>query len=466
VDRLAHVRRRLEDLPRLAATHEAPGVSVAVLVDGQVMEGTAGVLNLRTGVQVTPDSLFMIQSITKVWTATLVMQLVDDGLIELDVPVRAYLPRFRTADDGASARITVRHLLTHTGGFEGDIWAATTAGEDALQRFVEDLVSRAPQNSRPGEMYSYCNAGYGVLGRLVEVLRNTAYPTAVRQYLAEPLGIDELASCADEALAFRTAIGHVRPSPHAAQRPSKLWAVMPASNPAAGNQLAMSARALIAFASMHLTDGQASGGTRLLSTASAQAMREPQVDHPAAIGTPARHGLGWMLAPRAGVVEHGGDTIGVSAQLRLVPEHGIAGAILTNSDAAGPIADNLLDPLLVDLAGIGPEPEPPSPDADARVPAPERYVGRYQTRPSQREVTVDEDGRLWLTVTQRNEALTMAEAAGVPVETDRYEMRPVDGDVFVLTDSSGTTVQVVEFLGAADRARFLHIGGRAAPRTD
>jgi CubicO group peptidase (beta-lactamase class C family) len=88
------VRRRLDvDLARLATEHEVPGVSVAVLVDGQVTVGTAGVLNLRTGVEVTPDSLFMIQSITKVWTATLVMQLVDDGLVELDVPVRTYVPR-------------------------------------------------------------------------------------------------------------------------------------------------------------------------------------------------------------------------------------------------------------------------------------------------------------------------------------------------------------------------------------
>ena len=289
--RFEDVRRRLDDdLPRLAAAYEVPGVSVAVLVDGQVMEGTTGVVNLRTGVEVTSDSLFMIQSITKVWTATLVMQLVDDGLIELDVPVRTYLPRFRTADARASADITVRHLLAHTGGFEGDIWAATTAGEDALQRFVEDLVSRAPQHARPGEMYSYCSAGYGVLGRLVEVLRQAPYATALRRYLAGPLGVGELAFCADEALAFRTAIGHVRSGPDAAQRPTKVWAVMPASNPAAGNQLAMSARALIAFARMHLADGLAPDGTRLLSSASARAMRERQVDHPAAPGACADRG--------------------------------------------------------------------------------------------------------------------------------------------------------------------------------
>lgn len=463
--RFEDVRRRLDhDLPRLAAAHEVPGVSVAVLVDGQVAEGTTGVVNLRTGVAVTPDSLFMIQSITKVWTATLVMQLVDDGLVELDVPVRTYLPRFRTAAERASAEITVRHLLTHTGGFEGDIWAATTAGEDALQRFVEDLVPGAPQHARPGEMYSYCSAGYGVLGRLVEVLRQASYATALRRYLAGPLGVEELAFCADEALAFRTAIGHARPGPGAAQRPLKAWAVMPASNPAAGNQLAMPARALIAFARMHLADGLAPDGTRLLSPASARAMRERQVDHPAAIGAPAGRGLGWTLAPQPAVVEHGGDTIGVMALLRMVPEQGIAVALLANGDAAGPLADNLLAPLLSDLAAIEPSPELPVPDAGVRVPEPERYVGRYETRPARSEVTLDQDGGLWLTVSERNEALTMAEAAGVPAGRYRYELRQVDGDIFVLTDSSGA-VQPGEFLGAAGPARFLHCGGRAAPRT-
>jgi CubicO group peptidase (beta-lactamase class C family) len=256
MDRIEEVRRRLgEDLPRLASVHEVPGVSVTVLVDGRVVEGVSGVVNLRTGVQVTPAALFMIQSIAKVWTATLVMQLVDDGLVELDAPVRTYLPFFRTEDEAASAKITVRHLLTHTGGFEGDIWAATTCGDDALERFVEDLVSQAPQHARPGQMYSYCSAGFGVLGRLVEVLRDMTYASALRRYLADPLGIEEIAFCADEALAFRTAIGHTRLSSDAALQPLTTWALLPPSNPAAGNQLAMSARALIAFARMHLADG-------------------------------------------------------------------------------------------------------------------------------------------------------------------------------------------------------------------
>jgi CubicO group peptidase (beta-lactamase class C family) len=465
--RIDDVRRWLdENLPRRAARHGVPGASVAVLAGGQSVESATGVVNLRTGVEVTPDTLFMIQSITKVWTATLVMQLADEGLVELDGPVRAYVPEFRTADERVSAQVTVRHLLTHTGGFEGDLWAATTAGSDALQRFVEDLVSGAQQRSGPGEMYSYCNAGYGVLGRLVEVLRRMPYEVAVRRYLAEPLGIAELAFCADEALLFRTAVGHGRPSPGAALRPLDAWAVMPASNPAAGNQLAMSARALLAFARMHLADGMAPDGMRLLSKASVLAMRERQVDHRAAIGAASGHGLGWSLSSRPGVIEHGGDAIGVTALLRLVPGKGVAVAVLTNGDSAGPFIEELADPLLADLAGVPPAAPLPRPPAGARVTEPRRYAGRYETRQTVHDVTLDPDGRLWVTVTQRNEQLAMAERAGVPGNPSRHELRPVGAGTFVLVDESGISRQAVEFMNTDDsgQAQFLHTG-RAAKRT-
>ncbi|MGI3784025.1 MAG: serine hydrolase domain-containing protein, partial [Janthinobacterium lividum] len=86
------------DLHRLATELDVPGVSVALASGSQIVEATFGVINTHTNVTVTPDALFQIQSITKIFTATLVMQLVDDGLVELDQPVRAYLPEFHTAD--------------------------------------------------------------------------------------------------------------------------------------------------------------------------------------------------------------------------------------------------------------------------------------------------------------------------------------------------------------------------------
>lgn len=459
MERIDEVRRRLDvDLPRLAVAHGVPGVSVAVFTGGEVVEATTGVVNLRTGVPVTPDTLFMIQSITKVWTAALTMQLVDEGLISLDAPVRTYLPAFRTADEGVSARITVRHLLTHAGGFEGDIWAPTTCGTDALERFVDDLVSRAPQYAAPGEMYSYCSAGYGVLGRLVEVLRGAPYADALRRHLAVPLGIDELAFSADEALGFRAAIGHVGGDTGSPLRPCRVWAAMPPSNPAAGNQLAMSARGLLAFGRMHLSDGRAADGTPVLSDRSLRAMREWQIDHPAAAGDRTGHGLGWMLRDQGRTVEHAGDSYGVAALLRIVPDRGLAVAVAGNG---GSFAD-LVSDLIGDIAGVTPAAPPPTAEA---VPDPRRYVGRYQTRVARHDVILDGSGRLRLTDSALNEAVTVARAAGASVTPQESWLRHIAGDAFAVTDRSGRVVGAAEFLGVggSGRAQFLHTG-RAAPR--
>ena len=367
------IRRHLDRLPALTTTHGVPGVSVAVLADGEIQTGVAGVLNARTSVEVTPDSLFMIQSITKVWTATLVMQLVDDGLVDLDRPVRDYIPGFRTADEGASARITARHLLTHTGGFEGDLWAATTDNSDALEVFVGELVRHAPQVLPPGTRYSYCSAGYGVLGRLVEIQRRMPYPEAVRRHLTTPLGITDIAFSANEALGFRSAIGHTGSG--RMQEPLRVWAVMPASNPAAGNQLAMSATALIRFAEMHLSAGIIDGA-RVLSADAVRAMQQLQFEQPGI--APTRQGLGWMLSSEPEIVGHGGDTIGVFANLKLVPERGIAVAVLTNSDHGSALTADLVGPLLRDLAGLEPQPPATVPAPGAEIPNPDRYVGNLR----------------------------------------------------------------------------------------
>ena len=361
----------------------------------------------------------MVQSVTKVLTATLVMQLVDEGLVALEDPVHLHLAEFRNADVAASRRVTVRHLLTHTGGFEGDIWAPTSSGGDALERFVVDLVGRARQDFPPGERFSYCNAGFGVLGRLVEVHRGLTYEKALRAYVAEPLGMGELAFSADQALAFRTAIGHVTnaiDATDAAPRPLRHWAVMPPSNPAAGNQLAMSARGLLAFARVHLQDGRSPGGGTVLAEATAQSMRRRQVDHPAVLGPHSHHGLGWWLE-RGELVEHAGGSTGVTALLRLAPRHDLAAVVLTNSESGGNLIDELLEPLFADLPGVA----PPTPQP-AMVPTPthidiREYIGTYASRQVRATVSRGDDGRLRLDRIALGDSLAMAALAGITVST-------------------------------------------------
>src|SRR5918993_3067485 len=125
--------------PRLAAlvrdaveAHGVPGAAVGVLLGSDTAVATAGVANVTTGVAVSPDTLFQVGSLTKLYTATLVLQAHSAGVLALDEPVRAQLQEFSVADPGATLEITPRHLLTHTSGIAGDHLHDTGANPDAL----------------------------------------------------------------------------------------------------------------------------------------------------------------------------------------------------------------------------------------------------------------------------------------------------------------------------------------------
>ena len=341
------------------------------------------------------------------------MQLVDRGPGRAGRPVRAYLPVFRTADEGASARITVRHLLTHTGGFEGDIWAATTAGEDALQRFVEDSVAarrsvlgraRCTRIATPG---TACSAGWWrcCAARRTPERCGGTWPARWASRRSPSARTRRWPSAPRSVTSGR--------GPDAALRPSQVWAVLPPSNPAAGNQLAMSARALIAFARMHLADGLAPGGTRLLSGPSAPAMRERQVDHPAAIGWTCRAWARLDAGEAAGGGRARGRRAGAGAALlRTVPEQGVAVAMLTNGGEPGPLVNDAGGPVAARPRRCRARARAAAPAADVRVAGPRRYWVATETRAT-RSTGHGRRGRsIRAAVSDRNEALTMDELAG------------------------------------------------------
>src|SRR4051812_14969090 len=118
------------NLGELIAKYDVPGAQIAVLADGEIQDEAAGVLSLHTRVESTTDSVFKIGSITKVWTATLVQHLVNDGVLNLDHPVHNYLPGFRLSDPAATASLTTRHLLTHTSGIDANHFTDTGRNDD------------------------------------------------------------------------------------------------------------------------------------------------------------------------------------------------------------------------------------------------------------------------------------------------------------------------------------------------
>src|SRR3954463_16558271 len=199
-----------DGLALLAEKHGVPGATLAILDREEVGEAAYGVLNIRTGVEATPDSLFQIGSITKVWTATLVMQLVDEGKLDLDAPVVTYLPDFRVADAGVTRTVTTRHLLAHTSGIDGDLFLDTGRGDDCIEKYVAACADLG-QNHPLGATMSYCNSGYIVRGRLIEVLRERSWDAVVKERLFAPLGLTTAGTLPEEALLYGAATGHVTP---------------------------------------------------------------------------------------------------------------------------------------------------------------------------------------------------------------------------------------------------------------
>ncbi|TCO60776.1 serine hydrolase domain-containing protein [Actinocrispum wychmicini] len=402
-------------LAELIAEHRVPGAQAAVLVDGEIVDAAAGVLSTTTGVEVTTDAVFQIGSITKVWTATLVMQLVDEGLVDLDEPVVTYVPDFKVADPKATATVTVRQLLDHTSGIDGDLFNGTGRGDDAVEKYLATITD-AEQVHEPGALFSYCNSGYVVLGRLVEVLRGKPFGAVLHERIAEPLGLKHVAVNPDEAIMFRAAVGHIGEE---TPEPAPFWSLEP-SNAPAGAMLSMRARDLLTWAKAHLDDGGP-----ILSAGTAKAMRVPQVDVPYTAGLASQWGLGWELFGfDAGVFGHDGGTIGQVAMLRISGDANVVVVLLTNGLNGGAMHDDIVGRVLRDYAGAE-LPVEATPPAQPEPLDASRVSGLYRTPMLDFEVTVDDDGRGWV------EILPRTELDGIGVPEGKTEVVALRDDVLI-----------------------------------
>jgi len=445
-----------ERLALLADKHGVPGAGLAILADGEVTEAAHGLLNIRTGVEVTTDSLFQIGSITKVWTATLVMQLVDEGKLDLDAPVISYLPEFKVADAEVTRTVTTRHLLAHTSGIDGDHFFDTGRGDDCIEKYVASCAG-LKQNHPLGATMSYCNSGYTVLGRLVEVLRGQSWDTVLRERLFAPLGLESAGTLPEEALLHRAAVGHVTP-PGGELQVAPVWGIFRSAGPA--GLIHATPRDTLRFAELHLADGLAPDGTRVLSEASARAMREAQVAVPDVYTLGSHWGLGWILMTWDGreVYGHDGATIGQGAFLRIVPEAGVAICLLTNGGHARDLFLDLYAEIFGELVGMSlpARLEPPSTPVELDL---DRYVGRYARESI--ELTFERSGDRLLA--QPKVSGPLASSMGDP-ERPPMEVVAVEDDVFVAKGPDDESWVPMVFFTLDDGSRYVHFGARATPK--
>ncbi|MGW0595177.1 serine hydrolase domain-containing protein [Streptosporangium sp. NPDC002607] len=439
-----------ERFDEAARRHGVPGAALAVLADGELTEVATGVLNRNTGVETTADSVFQVGSTTKVWTAALVMQLAEEGLVELDRPVREYLPEFAVAD-GSEKVITVRHLLTHSGGFDGDLFEDTGRGDDCLDRYVGYLHDAGHVHA-PGALFSYCNAGYCVLGALVERMRGTTWHQAMREHLLGPLGATQWALLPEEAVLFRAAAGHVGPEGTV----HRTWA-MPRSNDPAGASMCLAPRELVRFGRMFIAGGLAEDGTRLLSQETVAAMRTAQVAVPGISGMLGdRWGLGLELFDWGGeVFGHDGGTLGQSTFWRVVPGAGFTIAMSANGAGFMGLLTDVALPMMAEATGLG-VPDFPVPAETPEVVELAPYTGRYEGPMLAYEVT-ETDGALEIVTVP---GALMVEV-GVPGTTTRFVHHR--GHSFVAAEPENGRYETLTFVMEDGRAAYLH-NGRALRR--
>jgi CubicO group peptidase (beta-lactamase class C family) len=363
--------------------YAVPALSIAAYHGGRLSSATSGVLNVDTGVEATVDSVFQIGSVSKVFTASLVMLLVDEGRVDLDRPVKHYLKDFHVLDPRATQAITVRHLLSHTSGLASDSSFLQGDADDtgnAIARYVDRCFLLPQVHDRFGERFSYSNAGYVMAGRLIEAVAGTSWRKAVEERIFQPLGMAHSLANPANVLRFRAAIGHLLTGERGKEAAAVVsMSYLPMSMAPTGSVLTMSASDLLRFGLAHWNGGRAASGLQWMSEKSVRAMQEAQVSLPAPPLLSERSwGLGWALSECQDVrmFGHSGGTAGQQAFLGIIPECEAAFAVLlngmTSSGSAATLKEIAAD-VLHQIAGV--RAEKPRPCRGPSELA--RFTGKY-----------------------------------------------------------------------------------------
>jgi CubicO group peptidase (beta-lactamase class C family) len=449
-------------LSELAAGLEVTGVAAGVYLDGEEHYAFHGVTSVENPLPVDASTLFQFGSTGKTYTATAVMRLVDQGKVDLDAPVRTYVPELKLRDEDVAQRVTVLQLLNHTAGWEGDMMDNTGDGDDALAKYVARM-ERLQQVTPLGSTVSYNNASLSVAGLLIEHLTGTTYEQAIKDLLLEPLGLDHTYFFMTEIMTRRFAVGHTRHE-DGTVTVARPWA-MPRGNAPAGGMSA-NARDQIAWAKFHLGDGTAPDGTRLLSSELLDLMKQPTVEmRGSALGDFV--GISWLLRDVQGtrLVGHGGTTNGQYSEFVMVPERNFALISMTNCGPVGSQLNNELEKWALEhflgISDVEPEQLVLGDEALAQ------YAGRYETIAAIADIT-GEGGRLVARIEIKPEMAAVLRESGEDVPDEQppipLALLAGEGDQYVVPDGPAKGMRGYFSRGSDGKVDGVHLGGRLATR--
>ena len=311
----------------LKEKYNVPGLAIGLLDGNEQAVFCDGITSIKDLLAVDENTLFQIGSITKTVTALALISTMNKESLTLDTLLRDILPDFHMSEPEVTANATVWHLLTHTGGWEGDCFDYPDLGERSLETFARQ-IGKLPQVTPMGRIWAYNSMGFCLAGRILEILTGKPYDLAIKELVLSPLAMEDSVFKAGEAILKRTCLGHDFDEDgklHIAdpwELPRVLW-------PCGG--LVCSLGDILKYAKYML---QPSKTPKVQYKDNAIGMFEPQFD---ASGKADAVGLSWMLKYYPGhvIARHGGATFGQCSEILLIPGENIALVILTNCDSGG-----------------------------------------------------------------------------------------------------------------------------------
>jgi CubicO group peptidase (beta-lactamase class C family) len=444
----------------LGTQFKVPGVAAGVYHGGDEHYAVHGVTSIDNPVQVDEDTLFQFGSTGKTFTATAIMRLVEEGKLDLDAPVRTYIPELRLKDDETAQTVTVLQLLNHSAGWQGDFFEDTGRGDDAVARYVEKMAG-IEQVTPLGAQASYNNAALVLAGRVIEKVTGKVYEEAIKELLLEPLGLTQTFAFMDDIMTRRFAVGHTH---HQDGRitVARPWPMPRSMTPAGG--WSASVRDQLAWARFHLGDGLGKDGEQILSRASLDRMKEPTFSlGGGAIGD--HVGISWLIKDvgAARLVGHGGSTNGQRAAFQMVPAQDFAVVVLTNSVPNGAQLHGAVVKWVLEryLGIVEPEPEPITLTEEELA----EYTGDYAAIGSLVYLTV-KDGNLLVKMEPTPEVRARIRERGgeEPEDQPPFPIAVLANDKYVLAEGPAKGQRGYFVRDDAGTVTGINLGGRLATR--
>jgi CubicO group peptidase (beta-lactamase class C family) len=378
----------------------APGLALGLAgADGPIRVSSYGYVDVAAKIPVSPSHLFEIGSITKSFAALITLQLHEEGKLDLQAPIRSYLPWLAMETDFGD--ILVHHLLTHSSGMPDD-----------APLFPSSPQRRPRQALKPGSEFHYSNWGYEVLGHLIETLDGRAWPAALTERILKPIGMLDTAPTITSEVRSRIAQSYVplhddRPYPRHAP-------IVPAGNLAvefASGSIASTPQDMSLYMQMLLNRGEIRG-RRIISEESFKLFSTPHIAAPQ-FGPTAGYGYGIAVDTLDGHVRlrHTGGMVSFMSAMHLDLDSRLGAFASINAQLGyrpNPVAQFSLQLLRAEKEHTKP-PAAPEFDGAAKVAAAQTYSGVYTAGNGRRVEIKDESDRLNLTVDGRTIALQQSD---------------------------------------------------------